>query len=208
MFTLTFSLLALLLVTPVWSAAQEPGEASEEGKSEEVSLAALARRERERRARNNKEVRVITNATLKQIKGGRISVAEAPPPPEGSAEGEGEAQAEAEKDMAAWRAEFEESRLNVKNAVNRSLVLQLKMNDLRNSYLREDDGATQARIQQQLQETLQQIEENKAETEKARQELQKLQNEAKGSGLPPGTIRELTGDLPQEESIVTTPASR
>ena len=39
--------------------------------------------------------------------------------------------------------------MNVNNSANRSSVLQLKMNDLRNQFSSEDDGATQTQIQEQ-----------------------------------------------------------
>ncbi|MDA2926096.1 hypothetical protein MYX78_02490 [Acidobacteria bacterium AH-259-G07] len=201
-------MLLVLFFVPTWAMAQESNETKKE-----PSLAELARRERERRANIKKEVPVITNATLKKLKG-LVSVSEAPAAPsQGETEAEAETEAEtetepeetAEKDLASRKAEFDEARMNLKNAVNRSMVLQLKINDLRNAYFREDDGTTQARIQQQLQETLQEIESNKQEVQAAREALQKLENEARKEGLQPGTIRELVGELPKEETISTSP---
>ncbi|MFQ5928751.1 MAG: hypothetical protein ACE5MK_03565 [Acidobacteriota bacterium] len=197
-------ILLVLFFVPTWAMAQESKETKKE-----PSLAELARRERERRANIKKEVPVITNATLKKLKG-LVSVSGAPAAPsEGETEAEAETETEpeetAEKDLGTWKAEFDEARMNLKNAVNRSMVLQLKINDLRNAYFREDDGTTQARIQQQLQETLQEIESNKQEVQAAREALQKLENEARKEGLPPGTIRELVGELPKEETISTSP---
>ena len=199
-------MLLVLFFVPTWAMAQESKETKKE-----PSLAELARRERERRANIKKEVPVITNATLKNLKG-LVSVSEAPAAPsQGETEAETEAETEtepeetAEKDLASRKAEFGEARMNLKNAVNRSMVLQLKINDLRNAYFREDDGTTQARIQQQLQGTLQEIESNKQEVQAAREALQKLENEARKEGLQPGTIRELVGELPKEETISTSP---
>ncbi|MDA2929214.1 hypothetical protein MYX84_04565 [Acidobacteria bacterium AH-259-O06] len=197
-------MLLVLFFVPTWAMAQESKETKKE-----PSLAELARRERERRANIKKEVPVITNATLKNLKG-LVSVSEAPAAPsQGETEAETETETEpeqtAEKDLASRKAEFDEARMNLKNAVNRSMVLQLKINDLRNAYFREDDGTTQARIQQQLQGTLQEIESNKQEVQAAREALQKLENEARKEGLQPGTIRELVGELPKEETISTSP---
>ncbi|MDA2939016.1 hypothetical protein MYX75_12245 [Acidobacteria bacterium AH-259-A15] len=197
-------MLLVLFFVPTWAMAQESKETKKE-----PSLAELARRERERRANIKKEVPVITNATLKNFKG-LVSVSEAPAAPsQGETEAETETETEpeetAEKDLASREAEFDEARMNLKNAVNRSMVLQLKINDLRNAYFREDDGTTQARIQQQLQGTLEEIESNKQEVQAAREALQKLENEARKEGLQPGTIRELVGELPKEETISTSP---
>ncbi|MDA2927965.1 hypothetical protein MYX78_12180 [Acidobacteria bacterium AH-259-G07] len=195
-------ILLVLLLTPAWSFAQETEETKKE-----PPLAELGRRERERRA-NMKEVGVITNADLKNMKG-LVSTGGRPPTAASEGTGEGESGLEeysedGEKDPEAWRALFDEARLDLKNAVNRSLVLQLKMNYLRNTWLREDDGTTQARIQQQLQETLGDIESSPQEIQAAREALQALQSEAQQEGLLPGTIRELVGELPQGEGILTS----
>ena len=99
------------------------------------------------------------------------------------------------------------ARLNIKNSVSRSSVLQLKMNDLRNQFFSEDDGATQSRIQEQLQATLQELETNKQEIQTARQALQQLEREASQAGIPPESVRQMVGELPKEESIVNSPGN-
>ncbi len=138
-------MLLVLLLVPAWSFAQD-----DEG-NKEPSLAELARRERERRAQLE-EVPLITNATMKKMGGGRVSTAAGPETEAGPTEGEEGAEEngseQAEADPAAWEGRFDESRLNLKTAVNRDLVLQLKMNDLRNQYL-SGSGSSQSRIQQQ-----------------------------------------------------------
>ncbi len=94
-----------------------------------------------------------------------MSIAAGPEAETEATEGEEGAEAEennsekAETDPAVWEGRFGEARINLKNAVNRDLVLQLKMNDLRNQYL-SGSGTNQARIQQQLLETQQEIEKN------------------------------------------------
>ena len=181
-------ILLVLLLTPAWSFAQE---------TEEPSLAEVARKERERRASMSKPVRIITNANIKSIKG-LVSGSTAPTPvaAEGE-EGEGESGSEnGERDLAAWQALFGEATLKLKTAVNRGRVLELKMNNLQNAWLRENDGVTQARIQQQLQETQQVIQDNQQEVQTARQALQALQGEAQLGGLLPGTLHEFVGELP------------
>ena len=152
-------MLLVLLLVPAWSFAQD-----DEG-TKEPSLAELARRERERRAQLE-EVPLITNATLKRMGGGRVSTAAGPETETEATEGEEGAEEngseKAEGDPEVWEGRFDESRLNLKNAVNRDLVLQLKMNDLRNQYL-SGSGTNQSRTQQQLLETQQEIEKNQHE---------------------------------------------
>jgi len=169
----------VLLLTPAWSLAQD---------AEEPSLAEVARKERERRASMEPDVLVITNAYVESVEG-LVSMSVGVPETE---EAEDEEQAESEGDD--WETRFAEARLDLANAVNRGLVLELKMNDLHRAWLRQDDGSTQGRNLQLLQETQQLIGPNQRETQAAREALQALQREAQLKGLLPGTIRELVGE--------------
>ncbi|MCK5352503.1 hypothetical protein KAJ77_07980 [bacterium] len=194
-------MLIVLLLVPAWSFAQD-----DEG-TKEPSLAELARRERERRAQLE-EVPLITNATLKRMGGGRVSTAAGPAtetePTEGEEGAEENGSEKAEGDPEVWEGRFDESRLNLKNAVNRDLVLQLKMNDLRNQYL-SGSSSSQSRIQQQLLETQQEIEKNQQDVKSARQSLDTLQDEAQKEGVPDDTIIGLVGELPPDTSITPRP---
>ncbi len=196
-------ILLVLLLVPAWSFAQENKE------TEKPSLAQLARQERERRAQLE-AVLVITNANLKRVGGGFVSTSEGPEAKTAATEGEEVTEGEedtseqADADPAAWEGRFNETRLNLKSAVNRDLVLQLKMNDLRNQYL-SGSGTNQAKIQQQLLETQQEIEKNAGNVRSARQEMDELQGEAQKEGIPDDKIMGLVGDLPQDTSIVTRP---
>ena len=197
------ALLLVLLLVPAWSMAQ----GSEETK--EPSLAELARRERERRAQM-KAVPILTNADLSKARG---LVSTSVDPENMAAEGvEGtEAGSEAEEtpastetEPAVWESKFGEARLTLKNNVNRDLVLQLKMNELRNSYLSEDNGVTQARIQQQLLETQQEIESNAQAVRESRSAMATLQSEAQAEGVSAETVRGLVGELPEDTSVFTS----
>lgn len=194
-------MLLVLLLVPAWSFAQ-----NDEG-TKEPSLAELARKERERRAQLE-EVPLITNANIKRLGGGRVSTAAGPAAETAAAEGEERAEEngseKAETDPAVWEERFGETRLDLKNAVNRDLVLQLKMNDLRNQYL-SGSGTSQARIQQQLLETQQEIEKNQKDVQSARQAMDTLQGEAQKEGVPGDKIIGLVGELPQDTSITPRP---
>ncbi len=200
-------MLLVLLLVPAWSFAQENKE------TKGPSLAELARQERERRAQLE-EILIITNANLKRVGGGFVSTAAGPEAETTATEGEegaeGEVEAEennsekAETDPAVWEGRFGETRLNLKNAVNRDLVLQLKMNDLRNQYL-SGSGTNQGRIQEQLLETQQEIEKNAQDVKSARQAMDELQSEAQKEGIPNDKIIGLVGELPPDTSITTRP---
>ena len=193
-------LLLVLLLVPAWSMAQ----GSEETK--EPSLAELARSERERRAQL-KVIPILTNSDLRKARG-FVSTSVDPESEVAEVEEEAEASSEAEEtpasteiDPAVWESKFGEARLNLKNAVNRDLVLQLKMNELRNSYLRQDNGVTQARIQQQLLETQQEIERNSQAVRASRSAVDTLRNEAQAEGVSTETLQSLVGELPEDTSI-------
>ncbi len=181
-------ILLLLLLSPAWSLAQA---------TEEPSLVEVARRERERRANMTGEVRVITEANLKDFVG-LVSTSGNPTAAASERTDVGESGSEensedAKEAPAAWEALFNEARLDLANAVNRGRILELRMNDLQRAWLSEDDGV---KIQQQLQETLQLIESNNRETQANRETLQALQLEAQQAGVLPAVIRELVGQVP------------
>lgn len=217
-FMLTLAV-ALLLLVPTGSPAQEPEEVSEKAEvseeaSEEVSLAELARRERARRSSMGRPDRVITNANIREIKG-LVSTSGTPPQVESTmSDGEDESAEETEEnteentgpDLGEWQAAFAEAVQNLKNAINLGLVLELRMVDLNNSYF-SSSGPAKSAIQQQLQETRQEIPINQQEVQAARQALNVLESEAAGDGIPPGTIREMIGELPKRQAIRNTPGS-
>ena len=196
-------MLLVLLLVPTWIFAQENKE------TKEPTLAELARQERERRAQL-KEILIITNANLKRVGGSFVSTATGPEAKTAATEGEEGAEAgensseKAETDPADWEGRFTETRLNLKNAVNRDLVLQLKMNDLRNQYL-SGSGTSQARIQQQLLETQQEIEKNATDVRSARQAMDTLQGKAQKEGVSNDQMIGLVGELPPDTSIFTKP---
>ncbi len=109
----------------------------------------------------------------------------------------------AETDPAVWDGRFGEARLNLKNAVNRDLVLQLKMNDLRNEYL--SGSQNKGKVQQQLLETQQEIEKNSQDVKKARTAIDSLQGDAQEKGIPGDQITDMVGELPKDTSITRRP---
>lgn len=201
----------LLLTIPGTLLAQAPQEKPQpkpEAAAKSPSLADLARAARERRQHSDKSVRTITNADLSGLKA-NVTTSTAPSP---AAEPDAEVQAAGEPDAAAdsgaddglspeelqkWKEAFDEARLNLRNAVSEGLVLQLRMNNLRNAFLRQSDGATQERIQGQLQETLDQMGRNRKAQDDARAAINRLQSDARAAGLSQAKIRELTGTLPE-----------
>lgn len=201
----------LLLLVPGSVLAQDAGERPAEKKT--PSLAELARQSRQRSLEAKTPARRFTNADLARLQGANVSTSSGPAPvtaesPDESVEGGESESGLSPEELEKWRKAFEEARLELQKAVNEGLVLQLRMNNLRNAFLRQSDGATQQRVQAQLQETFDRIEANKREQRQARDEIAKLQREARAAGLSRDTVEQLTGQLPSEPPDILSDTTR
>jgi hypothetical protein len=190
----------------------EKTEKTKETEKTTPSLVDLARQERERRAQNQQPVRVISNKDLRSLGGGRVSTGVPPKPPaksseaEATSEGESGAQEEAPAEggpesVQFWQSAFQEAKGSLETAVNQRMVLELRMNNLRNAYLNTDDGTTREKIQGELAQTYQALGQAREDESAARQAIDQLQRQASRAGLTPGQIRELVGELPDSKSI-------
>ena len=206
--------LCLLLLMTGWSFGQSS--------KDQPSLADLSKEARERKAKTEKPARLITNADLARYQNAPVSISKSDEAEEEGdaakadnkgkdlktgegAEGEGQPEAKV-KDEAFWKSAFEEARMNYKNAVNRGLVLQLRLNNLVNAFYREDDGSAQGMIQQQMETAREELAKNKTEVEEARKLIDRLQKEALDAGMEQAAISQLIGELPEPASIEGVPA--
>lgn len=183
-----------------------------EHSSKDPSLVELARQSREEREKSGDEVRVITNKDLFQMRSSRVTTSKAPPR-EKTAGGEGGSGDESEEeaveegeptgpDMEEWTQAFREARANLQGAVNQTLVLELRLNNLRNAYFRQDDGSTAEMLQSQLAKTNEELQNARRSEEEARGTLEQLEREALAAGLSPGEVRSLKGEIKKSSSIV------
>lgn len=197
---------------------QRPEQKKEEKKAEndkkpetaksEKKTPSLAELSRQAKSRPKDGVPVYTNAVFQQREVGRVGSSTTPPKAAAaggatSADGtaaEGEAEGEASVEQIT--AEIGIARAEYINAVNQSHVLQLKMNDLRNRYLVESDGATQERFEAMLNQVTEEIAAaDKAIAEQA-QKLDALASRATTAGMTPGAVRDLIGKLPSAKKII------
>lgn len=190
-----------LLVSPVWA---------QNAPSEPPTLAELARREKERRASIQKEVPLFTNQDLSKLPRARVSTGGRSVTKPARAVGEDStaelaptADLPEGPDLEAWHDAFQEATLLYRTAVNKAQILQLKMNNLRNAYFSEQDGATQERIHAEMDRTISELSSSEAEIDSARQEIENLEREALQAGVPVGDVRRLKGELPAYEKIIT-----
>ena len=98
--------------------------------------------------------------------------------------------------MVGWQDAFRDARLQYQTAVNEALVLQLRVNNLENSYFAQSDGSLQERLAADLDQTLKAITANKQAQEAAKSALDALRANASAAGLNPAQIDELVGKLP------------
>jgi len=200
----------LLLSLPSFLLAQE----SEPKK--EPSLVELAQKEREKRQATSQPVHVITNEDLGGMRGARVVTAASSrssrgrkqavkESPEGS---EGESTETDEPDpstMEYWEPAFKEAVDNLKYVANACLVLELRINNFRNAYFREEDGVRRQVIYAEIANSAEQLIESRIEEKAAREVVLQLQRDAENAGLMRGEVRELTGKLPEQRSIIELP---
>lgn len=97
---------------------------------------------------------------------------------------------------AAWQDAFREARLQYQNAVNEALVLQLRVNNLENSYFAQSDGSLQERLGSDLDQTMKAITTNKQSQSEAKAALEALRANAAAAGLSKKQIDKMVGKLP------------
>jgi hypothetical protein len=87
-----------------------------------------------------------------------------------------------------WRKTVAEARQKVKDLEEESKVLALKMAALQTKFYNIDDGFARETVQRDIQKMTYEQDMNKANLEKARNELEDLEKEARKSGALPGWI--------------------
>ena len=81
-----------------------------------------------------------------------------------------------------------DARQNVKDLTNEANVIVLKIADLQNKFYSMDDGFKREGLQREIQKSYYEQDLNKQNLEKAKSELQDLENEARKSGALPGWL--------------------
>ncbi len=193
--------LAIALLTPLcgaWAQSQE-------------SIAEYARRVRAERAKKEgAKVRMYTNDNipgaggLASAVGGIFAPAEGGPALEGAAEGaagateggapaaEGEAK---ECGEACWKGKFSEQRAKIAQAEKELDILQREYNLARTQYYQDPNAALREQYSnttgggRELEDLLKRMDEKKAEIDKLKQDLGRLEDDLRKSGGQPGWAR-------------------
>ncbi len=194
---------------------QDPPAAVNSKDSAESELATLAKKEALRRQALPEQGVVITNIELLQLLGDmRSSKAPAavsavtPDTPEvtgtaGNDELPDSANDEKEALLDEMRDALREARQSVETASNSFMVLELRINNLRNHLYQEADPQRQQMLQQELNQATIEISEVRESESEARRQLDQVRKEAQLAGLLPGEIRDIVGTVPVTRSTAT-----
>ncbi len=170
------------------------------------SLAELAKKEKERRAKVEANTLVITNSEASKYKGGALTTSSLP---SGSTSKSTSSQTIEEtvsdstqkgddaeavdffgRTESFWRKTFRDVREKVRMLEDKANVLVLNISELQTKFYNEDNGFAQQQIQREIQKAIYEQDLTKDSLAKARAELQELEIEARKSGALPGWLRE------------------
>jgi hypothetical protein len=167
------------------------------------SLADLASKEKDRRA-EIKDNKVITDKDVAKFKSSTPEPSLPDQPYEDvdspTAEGEDAKDSQANKPdpdeptdfqgrpESYWRKTMADARQKVKDLTNEANVMVLAIADLQNKFYSMDDGFNRETLQRDLQKSYYQQDMNKENLEKAKAQLEELENDARKSGALPGWV--------------------
>jgi len=192
----------------------QPGEAGSGSEGDSV-LAALAKKEKARREMLPQKGPVITNIELTRIIGpmaganAKSIISEVGPDDAAAVENaENESQQTSEQDprellMEDLRQELRKARQDVETASNSYMVLELRINYLRNRLYQEADPHRQQMLQKEMAQASADISAARDEEAEARARLAMLMTEARRAGMLPGEISSVVGDIPVTRSSGT-----
>jgi len=160
---------------------------------QQPSLAELARREQERRKAIKGQSKVYTDRDVKSA---------APPPP--SADGttplpppvpppapvaEEQKPPDPKKDPAWWKGRMETAREELRRNEAFASALQTQINSLTNDFTSRDDPNQRAKVADDRQKALAEMDRVKGDIEKLKKQIADIEEEARKAGVPPGWVR-------------------
>ena len=178
--------LVFALGTPVLVLAQAP------------TLSEVARREQERRKAIKSSGKVLTNkdlpASAQQPAPTSTETTTAPAPAEGDKKAAaGQAQAEAPKsdtrDETWWKKRITDARETLRRNEAFLEALQSRINALSTEFVNRDDPFQRARVGEDRQKALLEMERVKAEIALGKKQIEDIEEEARKAGVPPGWLR-------------------
>jgi hypothetical protein len=159
-------------------------------------LAEVARKEEERRKTTKPATKVLTNKDLPKVSSPAPQTQPAPPPeapkPEAaevSPADNKDTTAEKAKDEAWWRARITETREQLHRDEVLLEALQSRVNALTTDFVGRDDPYQRARIGEDRQKALAELERIRAEIVDLKKKIESIEEEARKASVPPGWLR-------------------
>lgn len=152
-------------------------------------LAEVAKKEEDRRKTTKPPTKVLTNKDLPPVVGApppapALEASTAAPEPQ-----KPEADKTPQKDEAWWRGRITEAR----DTLNRDQVLlealQARVNGLTSDFTARDDPYQRARIGEDRQKAIGEMERLRREIEGLKKKIEDIEEEARKAGVPPGWLR-------------------
>ena len=171
--------IVLILALPVLVSAQRP------------ALGEVARKEEDRRKAAKNSEKVLTN---KDLPPSAVKPAPAPGTAAGQAAPAPEqppvaASKEGEKDEAWWRERITQAREGLRRGESFLEALQTRVNVLSADFVNRDDPAQRARIAEDRQKALAEMERVTGEIAMFKKQIADIEEEARKAGVPPGWLR-------------------
>jgi hypothetical protein len=161
------------------------------------SLGEVAKKEAERRKAQPPSGKVYTNKDLPPSAQNRTP-APAPPPAEttipldpvaAAAAQKPEEPKKEEKDEAWWKARMNQVREELRRNEMFAEALQTRINALSRDFVNRDNPVQRAKISQDRGEALTELARVKQEIERAKKQIEDIEEEARKAGVPPGWLR-------------------
>jgi len=175
----TACLMAGLFLVPAAAIAQQ-----------QPSLAELAKQEQERRKAIKTAAKVYTDRDVKQSApppGGAVALP--PPVPNTPAEAEKDKPKDQTKDQAWWKGRMDQAREELRRNEMFAEALQTRINSLTGDFAARDDPAQRAKISDDRQKALAEMDRVKGDIDKGKKQMTDIEEEARKAGVPPGWIR-------------------
>jgi hypothetical protein len=175
--TVAVLLLSLVSVSTAGLLAQKP------------SLGELAKKEEERRKALKASGKVYTDGDVKAAPAPAPSTAAAGPTPVQEQKPPAPPKQEDQKDEAWWRQRMQQAQEDVRRNEMFAEALQSRINALTTDFVNRDDPFQRAKIGEDRQKALAEMERVKADVEKSKKQIADITEEARQAGVPPGWIR-------------------
>jgi hypothetical protein len=169
----------------------------------QTGLEELARLERIRRISIKEDAREYRNEDLRRLQHARVGIARSVLTQSKRPAGTNRSESPATKSSEAnWLAAAEKARNRLVLAVNRSHVLQLRINHLQNLYLNESEDHRLQLYLSELAATVKALDVAEREEENARADMENLENEARAAGVSASVLENLQQGLDSSSKLL------